>query len=54
LQVDAAAGLAREAGTPAEGCGEYRLEEEIGPGGMAVVFRARDERLGRSRPSRPA
>ncbi len=26
----------------------YRLEEEIGAGGMAVVFRARDERLDRS------
>jgi hypothetical protein len=25
----------------------YRLEEEIGAGGMAVVFRARDERLDR-------
>jgi hypothetical protein len=25
----------------------YRLEERIGQGGMAVVFRARDKRLGR-------
>ena len=25
----------------------YRLEEQIGQGGMAVVFRARDERLNR-------
>ncbi len=25
----------------------YQLEEQIGRGGMAVVFRARDERLGR-------
>ena len=25
----------------------YRLEEQIGHGGMAVVFRARDKRLGR-------
>ena len=27
--------------------GGYLLEQEIGAGGMAVVFRARDERLGR-------
>ena len=25
----------------------YRLEERIGQGGMAVIFRARDGRLGR-------
>ena len=25
----------------------YRLEEQVGQGGMAVVFRARDERLDR-------
>jgi serine/threonine protein kinase len=30
----------------------YRLEEQIGRGGMAVVFRARDERL-RKRVSPP-
>jgi hypothetical protein len=30
----------------------YRLEERIGTGGMAVVFRARDERLDREACSR--
>jgi serine/threonine protein kinase len=36
------------AGFPAESrVSGYRLEQEIGRGGMAVVFRARDEQLGR-------
>ena len=32
---------------PGSRVGGYRLEEQVGAGGMAVVFRARDERLGR-------
>ncbi len=31
----------------------YRLEEQIGRGGMAIVFRALDERLGFPAPDRP-
>ena len=33
--------------TPGSRIAGYRLEEEIGAGGMAVVFRARDDRLDR-------
>ena len=33
--------------TPGSQIAGYRLEEEIGAGGMAVVFRARDDRLDR-------
>jgi hypothetical protein len=44
---DAAAGLPSgfSAGSLVAG---YRLQEQVGAGGMAVVFRARDERLGRT------
>jgi serine/threonine-protein kinase len=42
--VDAPAGAGLAPGSRVAG---YLLEEQIGRGGMAVVFRARDERLGR-------
>lgn len=32
---------------PGDKIADYRLEEQIGQGGMAVVYRARDERLNR-------
>ena len=42
------AGLAAEDGAgPGSRVGGYLVEERVGRGGMAVVFRARDERLGR-------
>jgi serine/threonine protein kinase len=34
--------------TPGTVVAGYHLESRIGAGGMAVVFRARDERLGRT------
>ena len=44
---EAAAGVIPAAIGPGSVIAGYRLEEQVGQGGMAAVYRARDERLGR-------
>ena len=46
--VSGAAGWPHAVLAPGAVLAGYRLEQRIGAGGMAVVFRARDERLGRT------
>src|ERR1022692_2995032 len=45
--IPVAAGTVRAGFAPGQRVAGYVLEEQVGAGGMAVVFRAVDERLGR-------